>query len=110
MTVHKLQKVYDDLYDIYPPTISRSRSGLTLVEAPQPDTEDVGGKPWWKTLFESRKKLKTDPDHADDDDISHKIQGLYMYGGVGCGKTMLMDMFVGCAPHSFKVHRLVTVM
>jgi len=27
------------------------------------------------------------------------IQGLYVYGGVGCGKTFLMDLFHDCVPH-----------
>jgi hypothetical protein len=31
------------------------------------------------------------------------VQGLYMYGGVGCGKTMLMDLFVKAAPPEFQV-------
>lgn len=31
------------------------------------------------------------------------IQGLYMYGGVGCGKTMLMDLLVASAPREFQV-------
>jgi hypothetical protein len=31
------------------------------------------------------------------------IPGLYMFGGVGCGKTMLMDMFVSTVPPEFKV-------
>jgi predicted ATPase len=30
-------------------------------------------------------------------------QGLYMYGGVGVGKTMLMDLLVTAAPPEFKV-------
>ncbi len=30
-------------------------------------------------------------------------QGLYMYGGVGVGKTMLMDVFVETATHDMKV-------
>jgi predicted ATPase len=30
-------------------------------------------------------------------------QGLYMYGGVGTGKTMLMDLLVTAAPPEFKV-------
>lgn len=29
--------------------------------------------------------------------------GLYMHGGVGTGKTMLMDLLVGSAPPEFKV-------
>lgn len=32
-----------------------------------------------------------------------KVQGLYMYGGVGTGKTMLMDLLVDSAPPQFKV-------
>ena len=31
------------------------------------------------------------------------VRGLYMYGGVGCGKTMLMDLFVESCPPEFKV-------
>lgn len=30
-------------------------------------------------------------------------QGLYMYGGVGVGKTMLMDLLVTAAAPEFKV-------
>ncbi|KAF8055927.1 Afg1l [Scenedesmus sp. PABB004] len=32
-------------------------------------------------------------------------RGLYMYGGVGCGKTMLMDLLVAAAPKEFQVTR-----
>jgi predicted ATPase len=31
------------------------------------------------------------------------VQGLYMFGGVGCGKTMLMDLLVASAPKEFQV-------
>lgn len=31
------------------------------------------------------------------------VKGLYMYGGVGCGKTMLMDLLVSAAPREFQV-------
>ena len=30
-------------------------------------------------------------------------KGLYMFGGVGTGKTMLMDLLVESAPTTFKV-------
>eukprot|EP00002_Diphylleia_rotans_P038413 TRINITY_DN8739_c0_g1_i1.p1 TRINITY_DN8739_c0_g1~~TRINITY_DN8739_c0_g1_i1.p1 ORF type:complete len:482 (+),score=85.87 TRINITY_DN8739_c0_g1_i1:49-1494(+) len=29
-------------------------------------------------------------------------KGLYLYGGVGCGKTMMMDLFFDCVPHDKK--------
>ena len=32
-----------------------------------------------------------------------KVKGLYMFGGVGTGKTMLMDLLVNSAPPQFKV-------
>ena len=32
-----------------------------------------------------------------------KLQGLYMWGGVGVGKTMLMDLLAHSAPTSFQV-------
>ncbi len=35
-----------------------------------------------------------------------KLQGLYMYGGVGVGKTMLMDLLAHSAPSSFQVNLL----
>lgn len=35
-----------------------------------------------------------------------KLQGLYMWGGVGVGKTMLMDLLAHSAPSSFQVRRL----
>lgn len=34
---------------------------------------------------------------------SQPVQGLYMYGGVGVGKTMLMDLFVFSATPEFRV-------
>lgn len=38
-----------------------------------------------------------------ESDVQNAVRGLYMYGGVGCGKTMLMDVFVSTAPAHFKV-------
>jgi predicted ATPase len=34
------------------------------------------------------------------------LRGIYMWGGVGVGKTMLMDLFVESAPRHFRVHRI----
>lgn len=34
-------------------------------------------------------------------------QGLYMYGGVGVGKTMLMDLFVVSSAPEFRVRNFI---
>nr|CCC91745.1 putative ATPase [Trypanosoma congolense IL3000] len=35
-----------------------------------------------------------------------RVKGLYVYGGVGCGKTMLMDLLYNNAPATVKKHRV----
>jgi hypothetical protein len=37
-------------------------------------------------------------------------KGLYMYGGVGCGKTMLMDLLVASAPREFQVRDNIVIL
>lgn len=36
---------------------------------------------------------------------TNRAKGLYMWGGVGVGKTMLMDLFVQSGAKEFKVRR-----
>jgi predicted ATPase len=33
-------------------------------------------------------------------------RGIYLHGGTGCGKTLLMDIFVACAPPSARARRV----
>ncbi len=46
---------------------------------------------WWKKLF------------GKEDE---NIKGLYIYGGVGRGKSMLMDLFYQCLPEGFPKRRV----
>eukprot|EP00004_Rigifila_ramosa_P022637 TRINITY_DN6209_c0_g1_i1.p1 TRINITY_DN6209_c0_g1~~TRINITY_DN6209_c0_g1_i1.p1 ORF type:complete len:474 (+),score=97.78 TRINITY_DN6209_c0_g1_i1:22-1422(+) len=74
----------------------------------------------FSSLFGAAKKKAADSTSVPQEqtDTFPGPQGLYMYGGVGCGKTMLMDMFYRTAPttkkkrvhfHSFMldVHRRI---
>lgn len=47
----------------------------------------------------------TDPSLAMEKPQCSSVKGLYMWGGVGVGKTMLMDLFVEAAPKHFQVKR-----
>ena len=107
VTIQRLQNLYEDLEEAIPcPSSLRGGSGLTLVDASMTYDEQGRGekKPWWKTLFGTKR---TDIEsHGDGDGYEGpEVQGLYMFGGVGCGKTMLMDVFAACAPPHFKLTR-----
>jgi peroxisome-assembly ATPase len=64
---NELQRIYDQLKDYEPP-----------------DTTGASAPPGlFSKLFGTKQKL----------DPSQRLKGLYIYGSVGGGKTMLMDMF-----------------
>lgn len=64
-----LQRIYDEIQTYQPPdTLGASSSGF------------------FSKLFKPKPKL----------DQSLRLKGLYIYGSVGGGKTLLMDMFFEC--------------
>lgn len=65
-----------------------ARSGLTMVDAMPGDGDDGGG--WFGALFGGGSDAGATKRGTGVD----APRGLYMFGGVGSGKTMLMDMFV----------------
>ncbi|PYI12045.1 ATPase [Aspergillus sclerotiicarbonarius CBS 121057] len=80
--IEKLQDLYERLKSYNPPPVV------------QPDVESLDAKPksFFGSLFgrSSAKQELTIPESLP--------QGLYMYGDVGCGKTMLMDLFYETLP------------
>lgn len=57
-------------------------------------------RPWWAFWhFFKRKKQNS---VAKQKSAANPFQGLYIYGEVGRGKTMLMDLFFSCLPQKRK--------
>ncbi|MEW5300286.1 MAG: hypothetical protein WDW36_003227 [Sanguina aurantia] len=113
LTVTMLQELYSDLTremvhasTPLPGTPHLKRSGLTMTGSIA--TEEMMTQPsappqhtWWGGICD----LLAPADRAAAVPLAPPTHGLYMYGGVGTGKTMLMDLFVESAPSSFKVTR-----
>ena len=97
MTVTKLQHLWQQLTSRTPGSESASTSGLTLVDAVD---EGLGGR--WK-LWGLLTGKGGDAPAAESE---HTVKGLYLYGGVGSGKTMLMDLFYDTLPPSVRKKRV----
>lgn len=93
-TILELQHLYEEFRKLHPSKSSRGL-GLTLVEAHQPTRK--GG--FWSSLFNSEGN---DPSFVTK---PTEVKGMYMFGGVGVGKTFLMDLFVSTCPPTFKLQR-----
>ncbi|GLC33066.1 hypothetical protein PLESTB_000374200 [Pleodorina starrii] len=96
----------------------RRPSGLTIVDtvgggggdddgpsASGRDSGGGGGFSWFASLGRALSGGGNGGAAGAAADAADAVRGLYMYGGVGCGKTMLMDLFVGTAPSHFRVLR-----
>lgn len=106
VTVTLLQQLYEQLAARY--VDRRHPSGLTVVDnlSGQPPTETPSG--WWSRFT---RALHGDGTAAAVQGGRAPVpQGLYMFGGVGCGKTMLMDLLVESTPREFKVRVRLTML
>ena len=83
--VQSLQHLHDELRKYHAPPIVHP-----TLESLKPETPSVFGR-----LFGNGKKEK--PIQEIPDNLP---RGLYLYGDVGSGKTMLMDMFYDTLPTS----------
>ncbi|KUF88919.1 hypothetical protein AM587_10011384 [Phytophthora nicotianae] len=82
--VHHLDALYDEVVSYGGPK-------------PQATNTNSSGS-WWQKLTGKEEKTEQEPINAP--------KGLYLYGGVGCGKTFVMDMFFDNVPveHKLRVH------
>ena len=66
--------------------------------APPPAQSPRGGL--WGSVFAAAARP------ASPAPPSLQRAGLYLWGGTGCGKTMLMDLFLACSPPSARAQRV----
>ncbi|KAG1710205.1 hypothetical protein DVH05_017209 [Phytophthora capsici] len=81
--VHHLDALYDE---------------VVRYGGPKPKVANSSSGSWWQKL--TGKEDKSEPEPVD------APKGLYLYGGVGCGKTFVMDMFFDNVPvkQKLRVH------
>ncbi|KAK9859910.1 hypothetical protein MYU51_009993 [Penicillium brevicompactum] len=85
--IQGLQDLFEALKDYTPPKVVH----------PDPQTLDLQAKPgFFGSLFGGAKKP------AKSAVPENLPKGVYMYGDVGCGKTMLMDLFFDTLPPNIK--------
>jgi len=102
-TVAMLQDLYEDLRAAHPKK-QRRPSGLTVVDSVgSPDTQAKDGSgSWWSSFMGSSGQSDSS---SGGGGAGSAPRGLYMHGGVGVGKTMLMDLLASSAPSEFKLRR-----
>ncbi|KAK8604854.1 hypothetical protein V6N13_082321 [Hibiscus sabdariffa] len=85
-TLRELQRLYDEIVE------SASACRLDRYEVPE---KTVRNRWFWSRLVPQYPQSSYSP-----------VKGLYLYGGVGTGKTMLMDLFFDQLPSNWRKKRI----
>lgn len=103
----EIQKLYYRVRDYTPPEELNIRTQLLLLELKRRSRRERESS-WilYLTSDASNKRKKNEVikslSHLDDS-VVHSPQGLLVNGEVGCGKSMLIDIFASCLPHKSKM-------
>lgn len=87
--IQHLQDLHEDLRGYTPPKVARP--SIAELKGPRKSS-------FFDSLFGRSSKSSSHATHIPD----NLPKGLYMYGDVGCGKTMLMDLFYDTLPPNIK--------
>jgi predicted ATPase len=68
-------------------------AAITPKPASQPAPASPGGGSWLSSLFSSGDDTKAAAEAPSSSAPDGVPPGVYVYGGVGCGKTFIMDLF-----------------
>lgn len=99
--IQKLQRLWDDLKDYDPGPVpaaaAQSSSSFVSIAKTYQGTSNL------IYLFQFSKLFSRGPSHPEATiPLSNVPKGLYLYGSVGTGKTMLMDLFHSTIPEQFR--------
>ncbi|CAG79600.1 AFG1-like ATPase-domain-containing protein [Yarrowia lipolytica] len=109
----ELQKLYHRLKDYTPPQDFQRKVSALQAQLLEIEKEAAGEdmtnsqikkkavRPWYKPDLKSMEMVKTLTDEEELINFNSP-QGLLIHGEVGCGKSMLMDMFADSLPHQSK--------
>lgn len=101
--IEHLQVLFNDLL-----AVEERNAKDRAVETPIAAAESGGGGFFGKfsSLFASSARDTPSLPKAADTSISNTTKSLYMWGGTGCGKTFVMDLFYSCIPASIPKRRV----
>lgn len=112
-TMKEIQKLFYRVRDYTPPAELGIRTQLLLLELKrrtrrENEYSNSNSSLWIRyatsEATNKRKKNEVIKSLSDlDDSVIHSPQGLLVNGEVGCGKSMLIDIFASCLPHKSKM-------
>jgi protein AFG1 len=101
--IKRLQSLYDSLLE------ASTQNPAPAPATPIPSKGASGG--WFGSLgnlfgFSKSHSEETVGSHSIESHWANVPRSLYMYGGTGCGKTFVMDLFYECVPRSVSKRRV----
>eukprot|EP00894_Picocystis_sp_ML_P001116 jgi/Pico_ML_1/51633/g2627.t1 len=91
--LEKLQELYRKVSER---NTGSKHSGLTMVDTVSTTTGTKSA--WWKNVMDSLHDTEQKKKYP-------QVKGVYLYGGVGTGKTMVMDLFLDALPIPVRAKR-----